>query len=372
MAIQVRRGKKKDFNPDKMLPGEWAGTTDTKEVYFAFAPGDTKKMATYEDMAENIREATGEITADLTKDINTAINQAETAAQNANQTAETIRETTTQLTREVNTAIENSNTAAQTAGTAAREAQEAAEAAREATAGIGTTAGVTGIKGNMETEYRTGNVNLTPANIGALSATGNAGNNTVTFTSNDSGPDGDPAIHNVGKLTSGMKLSAIMQHISQMFTNVRYLLRLVGTTDITSEASKIGDGTVTGAIAALHTSWQEIKTALITAGKNTSTILTINTGYFTTENNNDNYVEKTGNCARLQLNVSLATAINAWSAATVTTIPAGYRPTRLVVQYLKLNVGEAVIRIGTNGNVSLQAFQSAACNFIMVSIPYLI
>lgn len=34
--------------------------------------------------------------------------------------------------------------------------------------------GVTGIKGNNESTYRTGNVNLTPANIGALPASGNA------------------------------------------------------------------------------------------------------------------------------------------------------------------------------------------------------
>ncbi len=33
---------------------------------------------------------------------------------------------------------------------------------------------VTGIKGNAETAYRTGNINLTPANIGALAANGNA------------------------------------------------------------------------------------------------------------------------------------------------------------------------------------------------------
>ena len=33
---------------------------------------------------------------------------------------------------------------------------------------------VTGIKGNAENTYRKGNVNLTPANIGALSINGNA------------------------------------------------------------------------------------------------------------------------------------------------------------------------------------------------------
>lgn len=169
MAIQVRRGKKKDFNPDKMLPGEWAGTTDTKEVFFAFAPGDTKKMATYEDMEENIREATGEITAGLTEGVNTAIQQAETAAQNADQAVGNMEQTITQLVQETGTAVEQAETAAQTANTAAQDAQDAAQEAREAAESIGTTAGVMSIKGDAETEYRSGDkINITPADIGTL------------------------------------------------------------------------------------------------------------------------------------------------------------------------------------------------------------
>lgn len=44
------------------------------------------------------------------------------------------------------------------------------------------TAGVTGVKGNAESSYRTGNVNITPANIGALATTDDASNTTTTFT----------------------------------------------------------------------------------------------------------------------------------------------------------------------------------------------
>lgn len=241
MAIQVRRGKKKDFDPDKMLPGEWAGTTDTKEVFFTFAPGDTKKMATYEDMEENIREATGEITAGLTEGISTAIEQANAAADTANQAAETAQASITDLTEDVAVAIENSNTASNTAIQAAQEAQDAAQEAREAATGIGS---VTGIKGDKETEYRQGNINLTPEDLGALSTTGDANANTVTFTSNDSGPEGDHGVWEVEKLTTGETLSSILQKVSRMFTNIRYLLRLVGTTDI----SAISDGTITGAV----------------------------------------------------------------------------------------------------------------------------
>lgn len=149
MAIQVRRGKKKDFNPDKMLPGEWAGTTDTKEVYFTFAPGDTKKMATYEDMEENIRQATGKITAGLTEGVSTAIEQANTAAEAANQAAETAQTSITNLTEEAATAIETTNAASSTATQAAKEAQDAAQEAREASNAVlsvniatGTTPGI--------------------------------------------------------------------------------------------------------------------------------------------------------------------------------------------------------------------------------------
>lgn len=41
---------------------------------------------------------------------------------------------------------------------------------------------VTGVKGNAETTYRTGNVNLTPANIGALSTSGGTVTGTLTLT----------------------------------------------------------------------------------------------------------------------------------------------------------------------------------------------
>ena len=56
MAIQVRRGNEVDFDPSKMLPGEWAVSLDTRYVRMCFAPGIVLRMATYEafeaDMAE--------------------------------------------------------------------------------------------------------------------------------------------------------------------------------------------------------------------------------------------------------------------------------------------------------------------------------
>lgn len=65
MAIQVRRGLKKDFDPYKMLPGEWAVSIDAQTqnqiVWMCFAAGVVKRMGTYEDFMAQIREATGDI-----------------------------------------------------------------------------------------------------------------------------------------------------------------------------------------------------------------------------------------------------------------------------------------------------------------------
>ena len=48
MAIRVRRGNEADFDVNKMLPGEWAVSLDTKYVRMCFAPGVCLRMATYE------------------------------------------------------------------------------------------------------------------------------------------------------------------------------------------------------------------------------------------------------------------------------------------------------------------------------------
>lgn len=65
MAIQVRRGLKKDFDPNKLLPGEWAVSVDTSTsnqiVWMCFAAGVVKRMGTYEDFMAQIEEITGDI-----------------------------------------------------------------------------------------------------------------------------------------------------------------------------------------------------------------------------------------------------------------------------------------------------------------------
>lgn len=118
MAIQTRRGSYDDFDPAKMLPGELAtvtsgdpGANDGRSVYACFAAGDVKRMATYEDMQENINQATQDVQEDFTAQLTQKISQADTAISQAQ------------------TAISEANTAAQGANEAKQEALEAAEAA---------------------------------------------------------------------------------------------------------------------------------------------------------------------------------------------------------------------------------------------------
>lgn len=104
---------------------------------------------------------------------------------------------------------------------------------------------VTGVKGAKETSYRRGNVNLTPENIGAVATGGDTASNVTSFTSSDVADGSAPSWTNVATLTSGETHTSLFTKVSQMFKNVRYLYKMLGTTDISS----IGGGTVTGAIS---------------------------------------------------------------------------------------------------------------------------
>ena len=68
MAITMRHGPYNKFDPQKLRTGESAVVTegdphasDGKAIYQCFSPGDVKRMATYEDMADQIEEAGGEV-----------------------------------------------------------------------------------------------------------------------------------------------------------------------------------------------------------------------------------------------------------------------------------------------------------------------
>lgn len=52
----MRRGEEEYFDPDKMHPGEWAVSTDTKYVRMCFSPGVCVRMATYEAFEEDMEQ----------------------------------------------------------------------------------------------------------------------------------------------------------------------------------------------------------------------------------------------------------------------------------------------------------------------------
>lgn len=83
-----------------------------------------------------------------------------------------------------------------------------------------------------------------------LTTTGDTKDNVTTFQSSDTTDALATAWTSVTKLNSGESHSSIFAKMSQMFKNIRYLYKMLGTTDI----SQIGGGNVTGAIASLNTS----------------------------------------------------------------------------------------------------------------------
>lgn len=105
---------------------------------------------------------------------------------------------------------------------------------------------VTGVKGEKETTFRRGNVNITAEGVGAVAIGGDTTENIASFTSTDAT---EPTEYtDVELLASGEKHSSLFAKISTMFKNIRYLYKMLGTTDISS----IGDGTVTGGISSLN------------------------------------------------------------------------------------------------------------------------
>ena len=65
-TIQHRRGSLEDFNPDKMVPGELAFTTDgSRKVFAAFAPGDYKELISSEEIQEDLNEVKEEVQVKL-------------------------------------------------------------------------------------------------------------------------------------------------------------------------------------------------------------------------------------------------------------------------------------------------------------------
>ena len=129
MAITMRHGPYNKFDPQKLRTAEIAVVTegdphasDGKAIYQCFSPGDVKRMATYEDMLDQIDEAGGDaIDNHIEQKVGTALKACEDATKAA-QDAKT----------NADKAVSSANTASSSASTAANTANKAAEAASKA------------------------------------------------------------------------------------------------------------------------------------------------------------------------------------------------------------------------------------------------
>ena len=111
-----------------------------------------------------------------------------------------------------------------------------------------TSSGVSGVKGNKETVYRVGNVNITPENVGALAENGDSKDNTVTFTSNDTSTS--DAWTDVAVLATGEKHSSLFNKISTMFKNIRYIYtHFIKSENILETLEEISANTTSGKVA---------------------------------------------------------------------------------------------------------------------------
>ena len=87
---------------------------------------------------------------------------------------------------------------------------------------------------------------VTPETIGAVAQKGDTAENVVSYTSNDAA---NPSSYtDVDLLKSGETHKSVLQKISTMFKNIRYLYKMLGTADI----SALGDGTILGALSTLN------------------------------------------------------------------------------------------------------------------------
>ena len=103
MAIQNRRGNYSDFDPTKMVEGEFAvvqsgdpNTSDGKAVYIAPTTGTAERVALYKDLQQEVQaaitdatdEVIQEVTAGIIEGVAEDVTKAETAATNAEQSAQ--------------------------------------------------------------------------------------------------------------------------------------------------------------------------------------------------------------------------------------------------------------------------------------------
>lgn len=141
-----------------------------------------------------------------------------------------------------------------------------------------------------------------PTKTSQLTNDGQTADCTVTFTSSDVADGSATAWTTVSKLESGEKHSSIFAKVSQMFKNIRYLYKILGTTDL----STVGNGTVTDGIKRLsdYTLSLGAKNLLRNIGRSMTIAgitFTINDDGSVTANGTCTYASGSGNAATLPI-----------------------------------------------------------------------
>ena len=365
----MRRGNPEDFDPTKMLPGEFAVTLGTgrksRKLYICFAPGEVKQLGTYEDFEDMISDATVEVKKQYITAFNDILQQIRTDREQVSEEYEYVSSFKTLLEgtykAEIEQSVQNASDSAEKAAAynASSEAYKNdaktymdnaklyAEQAKEVSEGLKgalqphgtlsfkalpplddveegwmynisdeftttddfkegpgktiplganiykTTDGkwdvlagtpVTGIKGENEDKYRQGNVNITKSNLG-LSKVDNTADaekvvNDIDMTA------GTGIVNDITALENGMLdltmrtvtaniggtnnrpnggsvkgyVSKFAEWIKTAIGAVNNLVVRMGSKDI----SKIGDGTVTGAVSTLNANLANIQANDIT------------------------------------------------------------------------------------------------------------
>lgn len=134
MAIRMRTGTEDKFDANKMVPGEWAVSTDKKYVRMCFAPGVCVRMALYDafegDVVEirkilaechTIEETVSRIQTQIGQKVDVIASNVEISQNAANTASQKARE-----------ALESANSASVSASTATQKAENAQESANYA------------------------------------------------------------------------------------------------------------------------------------------------------------------------------------------------------------------------------------------------
>lgn len=136
MAIQMRRGLKKDFDPAKMMPGEWAVAidpeTENQIVWMCFAAGVVKRIGTYEDFERQIQEIAEGIKEEYVTTFEAIKAEVDAAAQAVAKDRETVVTVKSDIENTYLPQIQQYITNASNSASAAEKAKEDAQKAQKA------------------------------------------------------------------------------------------------------------------------------------------------------------------------------------------------------------------------------------------------